>query len=140
MRQSRVLTHRHGVTLLELIVVLALLGLVLALVAPSFLVPDIGRRNGLADAIATARRSAVLRAESITLTVDEAGRWEARGNAFPETPAIAAGTIATPIGRLRVHLTPLGGCVLELAAGTTMSWDAVRCRPADSTRDSGASR
>jgi prepilin-type N-terminal cleavage/methylation domain-containing protein len=95
---------RRGVTLLELIVVLALLGLVLAVAAPAYIVPATTSISDLGSSLATARRAAVLRGEPVTLTVDNAGAWRVDGDASPTAPAIATGRFASTVGRLRVRV------------------------------------
>jgi Tfp pilus assembly protein FimT len=92
------------VTLLELIVVLALLGLVLAVAAPAYIVPATTSISDLGSSLATARRAAVLRGEPVTLTVDNAGAWRVDGDASPTAPAIATGRFASTVGRLRVRV------------------------------------
>ena len=74
MRQARAYA-RAGVTLLELIVVISVLGLILAVAAPSFLTPDGQPSSELADVVATARRTAVLRGEPVTLVIETNGVW-----------------------------------------------------------------
>jgi prepilin-type N-terminal cleavage/methylation domain-containing protein len=64
-RASR--TGRRGVTLLELIVVLALLGLILAIAAPTFIAPP---ETPAASELATARRQAVIRGEPVTVSIN----------------------------------------------------------------------
>lgn len=127
---------RTGVTLLELIVVMALLGLVLAIAAPSFLVPERPSSNELTEVVSTARRTAVLRGEPVTLTIQTNGGWRIDPAAGASRDAIATGSLADAVGKVRVHLTPLGACVLEPMAGTSrISWDAISCVP---TRTSAA--
>ncbi len=119
---------RRGVTLLELIVVLALLGLVLAVVAPAFIVPATASTSDLASSLATARRAAVLRGEPVTLTVDDAGAWRVDGDASPTAPAIATGRLASTVGRRRIRVSPLGTCVPEPVDGARVAdWNALGC-------------
>ena len=115
-------------TLLELIVVLALLGLVLAVAAPAFIVPATPSTSNLGSSLATARRAAVLRAEPVTLTVDDAGAWRVDGDASPTAPSIATGRLASTVGRLRVRVSPLGTCVPEPVDGARIpDWNALGC-------------
>jgi prepilin-type N-terminal cleavage/methylation domain-containing protein len=131
---------RAGVTLLELIVVIALLGLILAVAAPSFLVPEGNGTTELADLVGTARRTAVLRGEPVTLVIETNGAWRVDAAAGRSRDAIATGSLTVAVGKVRVHLTPLGACVLEpLDALQGVSWDAVSCVPVR-TATAGARR
>ena len=115
-------------TLLELIVVLALLGLVLAIAAPAFIVPATAATSDLGSAVASARRAAVLRGEPVTLSVDDAGAWHVDGDASPGAPAIATGKLAAKLGRLRVRVSPLGLCIPEPIDGSPVpDWNALGC-------------
>jgi prepilin-type N-terminal cleavage/methylation domain-containing protein len=121
-------SSRRGVTLLELIVVLALLGLVLAIAAPAFIVPTPPRASDLGAALATARRAAILRSEPVTLAIDAAGVWRVDGDASPGAPPIATGTIGSRIGRMRVRVSPVGTCVPEPTDGVRLpDWNALGC-------------
>ena len=92
--------RRRGVTLLELIVVLALLGLILAIAAPSFILPSARSDDPTAPALVAARRQAVTRGEPVTVSIN--------------------GT--------RVHITPLGTCIPEPSTrDTRVTWDAIGC-------------
>ena len=127
--RHRMSTHRPGVTLLELIVVLALMGLMLAIAAPAFITPRAAGESGLTGVVATARRAAVLRAEPVTVVIEATGAWAIEGDATPNARPIATGTLAEPVGQLRVRVSPLGTCVPDRAiGGTTSTWDALDCR------------
>jgi prepilin-type N-terminal cleavage/methylation domain-containing protein len=121
-------SSRRGVTLLELIVVLALLGLVLAIAAPAFIVPSQPRASDLGAALATARRAAILRGEPVTLAIDAAGAWRVDGDASPGAPPIATGTIGPRIGKMRVRVSSVGTCIPEPADGVRLpDWNALGC-------------
>ena len=128
---------RYGVTLLELIVVLSLIGLMLAVVAPSFIVPAARSESDFARVLETARRAAILRAEPVTLSLADDGPWRLDGDATPGAPPIATGLLRAPAGRgVRVRISPLGTCVLEtMDGGAVATWNLVGCRqsaqPAD---------
>jgi prepilin-type N-terminal cleavage/methylation domain-containing protein len=123
---------RAGVTLLELIIVLALMGLVLAVAAPAFIVPKSEHESDLAAVLSSARHAAILRAEPVTLSIDDAGAWRIDGDASVAEP-IATGTLGGPVGRVRVHVSPIGACVGEAASETAMDWDVADCRVARSS-------
>ena len=118
-------------TLLELIVVLSLLGLMLAVVAPSFIIPAARTESDFARVLDTARRAAILRAEPVTLSLAADGPWRIDGDATPGAPPIATGLLRAPAGRaIRVRISPLGTCVLETADDNSVvsMWNAVGCR------------
>jgi prepilin-type N-terminal cleavage/methylation domain-containing protein len=122
--------RRDGVTLLELIVVMAMLGLVLAVAAPAFIVRPERTGTDLERVLGAARRTAVLRGEPVTLSVDNAGAWALTGDASPTAPAIATGTLEAPPGRMRVRVSPLGTCVPDLVPATSsQNWSAAGCGP-----------
>jgi prepilin-type N-terminal cleavage/methylation domain-containing protein len=120
---------RAGVTLLELIVVISLMGLVLAIAAPSFIAPAPERKSELTSVLETARRSASLRGEPVTLSVDDAGAWRIDGDATPTASPIGAGTLGSRIGAFRVRVSPLGTCVSDVARAPSLGdWNVVDCR------------
>ena len=100
--------ERQGVTLLELIVVLALLGLILAIAAPSFILPTGRAEDAASSALATARRQAVIRGEPVTVSIDG----------------------------IRIHVTPLGTCIPDAASRqTAVTWDAIGCTASKKSAD-----
>jgi len=119
---------RRGVTLLELIVVLALLGLVLAIAAPSFIVPAARTESGLGRALDVARRAALIRGEPVTLSLARDGSWRVDGTASIGAPSIATGSLGGPTTAMRVHVSALGTCVPEPTDGSTLpTWNAIAC-------------
>jgi len=115
-------------TLLELIVVLALLGLLLAVAAPAFVIPTEKKESALAVVLAAGRRAAILRAEPVTLIVGQNGDWRLDSPATAGASPIATGTLARSAGALRVQISPLGTCVATEGASTLRNWNAVQCR------------
>jgi prepilin-type N-terminal cleavage/methylation domain-containing protein len=119
----------RGVTLLELIVVIALLGLILAIAAPAFIVPSASHDSELTTVLGTARRAAILRGEPVTLAIDSTGGWRLDGDATPAAPPIATGTLGSSVGRLRIRVSPIGTCVADPAGGApVVDWNALDCR------------
>ena len=108
---------RSGLTLLEVIVVLALMGLVLAIAAPAFIVPASQGESEIGAVVLAARRAAILRAEPVTLAVDQAGSWRVDSDATPGAPPIATGHVGSSAGQGRVRISPLGTCVPESTDG-----------------------
>ena len=106
------LTRRRGVTLLELIVVMALLGLVLAIAAPALIAPGEKREPELAAIMSAARRAALLRGQPVTLVVDR-NAWRVDADDPRASAPIASGSVESAVGAIRVHVSPLGTCVAD---------------------------
>jgi len=127
---------RSGVTLLELIVVIALLGLILAVAAPAFIVPAARREPDLSTAIGMARHAAILRGEPVTIAFSKAGDWRIDGDATPTASPIATGKLVASIGALRVRVSPLGTCLSDGIA-SPVDWNALDCRFGAESAESG---
>ncbi len=114
----------RGLTLIEMVVVIVLLGLLSALVVPSFLPPPLEPDDAVQRVIDAARRTALRRAETITLSFGPDGRWVSdRGG--------ESGTLADPpVSPMRLQISPLGKCLLDGTRGPepAQSIDPVRCR------------
>ena len=67
---------RRGFTLVEMLVVLVLLGLAAALVAPGFINTPAKRTTELVELIGAARDAAVRRGEVVSLHVERSGAWQ----------------------------------------------------------------
>jgi len=119
---------RRGVTLLELIVVVVLLGLLLGVAAPAFVIPTEKEESGRSIVLTTARRAAILRAEPVTLVVDQNGDWRLDSPATAGASPIATGRLDRSAGGLRVQVSPLGTCVATEGAASLRSWNATQCR------------
>jgi len=124
--------RRPGVTLLELLVVVLLLGVAAALTAPALLREraDAGEHAGRGRVTAFARAAAVRRGETLALDVAADGRWTlrvARGDSLP----LADGTLdaADSLAPRRLLVTPLGLCLPDDDASAPAPWDAGSCRP-----------
>ncbi|MGH9204866.1 MAG: pilus assembly FimT family protein [Vicinamibacterales bacterium] len=124
-------TNRHaqfrtvnGFTLLEIVVTLVLLGLAATLVAPVFrrdTSPD-GDVNAI---VASARESAVRRAQTLMLRVDDRGAW--RLTPIGDTTSIGAGFLSENATALTLRISPLGACFNEGSAPAAQNWDAIAC-------------
>jgi prepilin-type N-terminal cleavage/methylation domain-containing protein len=120
---------RRGLTLLELIVVIALLGLILAIAAPTFIVPSPQRDSELTTVLAAARRAAILRGEPVTLAFDGSGGWRIDGDATPTASPIATGKLGSSVGQLRVRVSAVGTCVIDPGASAPVAdWNPLDCR------------
>ena len=121
---------RRGVTLLELLVVLLLLGLAVALTLPRLSVPR-GPDDGdpLARTAAMGRALALRRAEALRLEVDADGRWRLLARDSVLHRGAITGTIPG-VAPLRLGISPLGVCVPEPTdSGAAPAWDAGACAP-----------
>lgn len=122
---------RSGVTLLELLVVLVLLGMAAALVVPSI---RFAVRDTAGTSLERARAVAVRRGQSVRMTVSETGAWSVAATADTAGVILLSGTgdQASGSGVARsVVISALGLCMPEgpVVVGTP-PWDPARCRPA----------
>lgn len=109
-------------TLLEVLVVMAVLGLVTAVVLPALVVPPT-EPAGIGQVVRRARGLAIARAQTLRLTVAPDGRWVVRDDAF----AIDSGAITAP-GRIELWFSPAGHCRLASALPASWTaWDVTRC-------------
>ncbi|MSR22509.1 MAG: hypothetical protein EXR92_03030 [Gemmatimonadetes bacterium] len=107
-----------------MLVVIVLLGLLSALVAPSFYPLRPAPDDAVQRVIDAARRAAVRRAQSLTLSFAPDGGWVVEGGG-------ESGTLAQPpVSPMRVHISPLGVCLLDTARGPEPApiIDPVHCR------------
>src|SRR2546427_1256479 len=81
--------RRSGFTLIEILVVLILMGLAAALVAPALL-PHHHDQSALSALLGSAREVAARRGEVVYLHIDPTGQWRMEAGANP-----LAGTLAT---------------------------------------------
>ena len=116
----------RGYTVIEVLVVLLLMGLAAALVAPAFVQHD--ERGALVTLIGEARRTAIHRAEGMALRIERSGAWRLDGLASTEAGAIAMGTLS-PAPPLAVTLlfSPLGTCAPDVE--TARDAEALQLNP-----------
>ena len=123
--------RRRGFTLLEVIIVLLLMTLATALVAPAIGSRQPRPRDELAALLQMARLAAVRRGEVVTVTVAASGQWRLDGNASAADGPIASGQLgAKPAAALTVAVSPLGGCAPALDSASTVllaSVDPLTC-------------
>lgn len=115
---------RTGLTLLELVVVLALLGLGAALVLPSLDRP--ARAVTRDDVVRAARATAIARAQALTLRLATDGAWQL---ASPRDGGVLTqGKLSEAGDALALDLSPVGGCTLRPPVPASLArWDAARC-------------
>jgi prepilin-type N-terminal cleavage/methylation domain-containing protein len=125
--------RRRGFTLLEVIIVLLLMALATALVAPAITSREPRTRDELAALLRMARLAAVRRGEIVTVTVAASGRWRLDGDASAASGPIASGQLgAKPAAALTVAVSPLGACAPALDSASTVllaSVDPLTCEP-----------
>ncbi len=121
---------RSGFTLVEVVVVLILMGLVAALVAPA-LMPPRHDESPLAGLVESARAAAARRGETVYLTITPTGEWRMEGGANPLEGTLAAGRIqpflAVPV---TLVVSPIGSCgfdVRSAAAAAAVALDPLTC-------------
>jgi prepilin-type N-terminal cleavage/methylation domain-containing protein len=126
----RAVRSHPGVTLLELLVALAVVGAGAALVAPALRLP--APAAGAEDGVARARALALRRAEAMTLLVGEDGAWRVVPTRDGTAEPLATGRL--PAARIdsvpaELVITPLGDCIAPVRPAVGTAWDPVRCAP-----------
>jgi prepilin-type N-terminal cleavage/methylation domain-containing protein len=120
----------RGLTLLEMVVVLVLLGVALTLSVPSLDPPRPRSDDPLQRVLDDARRAAIRRSQSLFLAIEADGRWVVEAAREGESETVLRGRLGvTPIGALRVLVSPLGACWIEAeGSGPAAALDPLRCR------------
>jgi prepilin-type N-terminal cleavage/methylation domain-containing protein len=121
----------RGFTLLEILIVLLLLGLAFALVAPSFVSPRNKQDDAVQRLIDEARRLAVQRAGAVTLSIRADGAWTIESQGSLDMTQLKQGSIdRTAAVPMRVQVSALGACLLEsmLETNGAVTLDPVHCR------------
>ncbi|MEO6055408.1 MAG: prepilin-type N-terminal cleavage/methylation domain-containing protein [Gemmatimonadales bacterium] len=102
-----------GFTLLEVVVVLILLGIASAVVAPSLLVrPSPASAEAMMQALVrNAREAAIRRGEMVRLTVHRSGEWQATAGTPPTRELLMSGRLTRPpVLPADLLFSPLGTC------------------------------
>ena len=115
---------RRGMSLLELLVVLTLMGVAGALVAPVLRQRAVEPERTDAALIAVARQAAVRRAEPLRLRLFENGSWSLV--AQRDGALLDSGTVAGALPASDVLLDPLGGCV-PASQARAREFDPISC-------------
>lgn len=127
-------TSVRGFTLIEMIVVLVIISLAAALVAPSLLsVHKAG--PALNSLIPAAREAAARREEMIYLRIATSGEWTMEGAVSPSAGALASGHIDPFPGLpLTLIVSPLGTCSFDVRSASAAH--VIRLNPLTCTIDS----
>ncbi|MEO5580866.1 MAG: type II secretion system protein [Gemmatimonadaceae bacterium] len=103
-----------GFTLLELIVALALMGLAMAVVAPSFVLRPPSSDESVQRVVSSARRVAMRRAQTVTLDIDGGGSWRVTADGRDVPEVLLNGELDQSLpGGVHLRITPLGLCLTE---------------------------
>ncbi len=104
---------RSGYTLLEVIVVLVLLAVAAAVVAPSFFTARPEQFSTVPMLVSQVRAASVRRGVAVRLTINRSGEWRATAGSGREL--LTAGRIPAPAAAVDLIISPLGTC--GIAAG-----------------------
>ena len=115
-------------SLLELLVVLTLMGVAGALVAPVFRPRSLAPEHNETAIIATARQAAVRRAEPLRLRLAANGSWSIV--AQRDGAMVDSGHVAAQLPALDLLVDALGGCV-PVPQSQTRDFDPLSCSFAD---------
>jgi prepilin-type N-terminal cleavage/methylation domain-containing protein len=122
---------RPGYTLLEMLVVLALMGLAAALVLPALRTTG-HRDSGLQTVVTATRAAAAHRGEVIYLRVEPDGAWHMEGGGSPLEGDLTGGRIdALSTDPLTLIVSPVGSCAFDVrstaAAAAVVTLDPLTC-------------
>ncbi|HWZ58610.1 MAG TPA: prepilin-type N-terminal cleavage/methylation domain-containing protein [Gemmatimonadaceae bacterium] len=121
---------RRGFTLIEMIVVLAVMALAVALVLPALRTPG-PRTSGLQAILTSARAAAANRGELIYVRIEPTGAWHMEGGGSPLEGELTRGRIdALSTVPLTLIVSPVGSCAFDVrsaAAGAALSLDPLTC-------------
>ena len=121
-----VLSNRPGITLIELVVVLVVLGLGTALVAPALIFSESSEAGELARLLDGAVELAVGREQTVVLVVEGDGRW--RIPAPDGGPVLAEGRLEVEMARgFTLRISPLGSCGAVPGSEPPFAFDALTC-------------
>ena len=119
-----------GYTLLEVIVVLILLSIAAAVVAPSLLSPSPDQASSLRAIISNAREAAVRRGEMVRLHIDRSGAWQAIAEGSAPGERLMVGQLSDTRGAADLLFSPLGTCAPSpetLVAPAFAEFDPLTC-------------
>jgi prepilin-type N-terminal cleavage/methylation domain-containing protein len=124
-----------GYTLLEIAVVLLLIGMAAAFVAPVLLRVNPGR-SGFEELIATGREAAIRRGEVLYLRMGTSGQWSLEAASAPAGEPLASGHLEAIGAPLTLMFQPNGSCMFDVptvSRGTAIRLDPLTCEVQTST-------
>lgn len=108
-RQSR--AAGRGLTLIEVLIVIAILAIAAAIVYPNIVRRDAPATLSEAQLIEQAKALAIAREEPVRLSIHLDGTWEIVSDAAPGTSALAVGhLVEAPAHGVELRVTELGTC------------------------------
>ena len=121
-------TRQFGFTLVELIVVLVILALAAAIVAPSLISSRSEASTELSRLVGSAREAAVRRGEAVLLRTDRAGSWKIIAGAPPREEILKSGQLTDAhADRVELVFSPLGTCGPPAEAAPIVGFDPLIC-------------
>src|SRR3989449_4627516 len=130
-QRSRAMPRRSGFTLIEILVVLILMGLAAALVAPALL-PHHHDQSALSALLGSAREVAARRGEIVYLHIDPTGQWRMGARANPLAGTLATGSVPPFLtASVTLMVSPLGSCAFDVrsaAAAGAVALDPLTCQ------------
>jgi prepilin-type N-terminal cleavage/methylation domain-containing protein len=128
--------RRRGFTLIEMLVVLAIMGLAAVMVVPA-LTRQFRAESSFQTVLASARDQAAARGEVIYLRIDPSGQWHTEGGGSTLEGDVTRGRIA-PLATAAVTLivSPTGSCAFDVrSAGAAhfIPLDPLSCTTRDAT-------
>jgi len=129
--RSPVASRTSGYTLLEILVVLILMGLAAALVAPAVLTRRAAPQPSFAALVQDARAAAARRGELVYLGISSTGNWRLDGAASTELGPFATGRLSDYSGpAATIVISPIGSCGFDIrssAAARAIPLDPLTC-------------
>jgi prepilin-type N-terminal cleavage/methylation domain-containing protein len=116
--------RRAGVTLVELLVVLVIVGLATTVVVPAVRVPEAAAASQ-EDPLRVAQRLAVQRGEALALTVQADGPWVVTRSAQPDDTISTGRSAPSVVGTMSI--LPTGACLPVALSATRGAWDPISC-------------
>ena len=124
---------RDGFTLVEMLVVLILMGIAVAVVAPALLPPGPPDTVSLEEPLRVARRLALTRGETVYLDLVATGEWTVVGGSSLDEGVLARGRVDSYQGPVATLVaSPLGTCsydIYSVAGGGAAPIDPLSCMP-----------